>query len=85
MMLVAVIFVANAIVGQIILSKNFAWWGFLFNSIWAIVFVYLNILFVQEHNMGVLGVSLAYLISYFVHTIVQSIFSWFILRERKSH
>lgn len=85
MMLVAVIFVVNAIVGQIILSKNFAWWGFLFNSIWAIVFVYLNILFVQEHNMGVLGVSLAYLISYFVHTIVQSIFSWFILRERKSH
>ena len=84
MMLVAVIFVANGIVAQIILSKNFAWWGFLFNSIWAVSFVGLNIFFVKEQNMGVLGVSLAYLISYLVHTIIQSIFSWFILRKKKS-
>ena len=83
MMLVAVVYVANSIVGQIILSKNYAWWGFLFNALWAIVFIVFNIIFVKQNNMGVWGVSLAYLISYIFHTVVQSIFSWVILVKKK--
>lgn len=83
MMIVAVVFVANSVVGQMILSKNLAWWGFLFNMIWAIIFVMLNILFVQKNNLGVFGISLAYLISYSVHTIIQIFFSWIILKSKQ--
>lgn len=81
MMIVAIIFVANSIVGQIILSKNYAWYGFVFNLIWAIVFIICNIIFVQKNNMGVIGVVYSYLISYFIHTIIQSFFSWIVLKK----
>ena len=81
MLIVAVIFVGNSIVGQIILSKNYAWWGFLFNSIWATVFIFLNIYFVKNHTMGILGVTFSYLISYLLHSIVQIIFCCFILKK----
>lgn len=81
MMIVAVVFVANSIVGQIILSKSYAWWGFAFNLIWGIIFIVCNIIFVQKYNMGVIGVVYSYLISYIVHTIIQSIFSWIILKK----
>jgi len=81
MMIVAIVFVANGIVGQIILSKNYAWWGFIFNLIWATIFIVCNIIFVQKNNMGVIGVVYSYLISYFVHTIIQSVFSWIILKK----
>ena len=81
MMIVAIVFVANGIVGQIILSKNYAWWGFVFNLIWATIFIVCNIIFVQKNNMGVIGVVYSYLISYFVHTIIQSVFSWIILKK----
>ena len=82
MMLVAVIFVANSIVGQVILSKNYAWWGFLFNSIWATIFLLLNIYFVKEQNMGIIGVTCSYLISYLLHTVIQSMFCWLVLRNK---
>jgi len=84
MMIVAVVSVANNIVGQLILSKGYAWWGFTFNGLWAFVFITSTSVLVKKYNMGAVGISLGYLISYIFHTVVQSVFSYVILvRERR--
>ena len=62
--------VASNVVGNAIVSKGKMWIGFLFNSIWALMFIFFSWLFINN-GMGSIGVSFALLISYLVHTIYQ--------------
>jgi len=83
MMMAGVISVANSIIGQIILSKDHAWYGFIFNALWAVVFLFFNFLFVKNMNLGTKGICLSYLMSYLFHIVIQSVFSYVILAGDK--
>lgn len=61
----------NGIVSQAISSKDKLWYGLLFNFIWALVIVSCAYYFVTIKNLGAIGLSYAYLISYIVHTFIQ--------------
>lgn len=65
--------VASNVVGNAIVSKGKMWMGLLFNSIWALMFIFLSWLFINN-GLGSIGVSLALLLSYFIHTIYQFIY-----------
>ena len=64
----------NNVVGQAIASQGKMWIGFYFNLIWALVLVFLCYFFVEYLQMGAYGISLSYLLSYFVHTIIQFVY-----------
>lgn len=74
LLLSSVVCVANGVVGQVIMSKGYAWYGCIFNTLWAISFLGFTWLFVQVYSLGVSGMALAYLFSYLVHTIWQVVF-----------
>ncbi len=74
MMIASIFSAANSIIGQIILSKGRAWWGFLFNLLWAICFISFVYYFVIIRNWGVIGMTLAFLISYCFHVVWQYYF-----------
>lgn len=65
--------VASNVVGNAIVSKGKMWMGLLFNSIWAVMFIFFSWLFINN-GLGSIGVSLALLLSYFIHTIYQFIY-----------
>lgn len=65
--------VASNVVGNAIVSKGKMWMGLLFNSIWALMFIFFSWLFINN-GLGSIGVSLALLLSYFIHTIYQFIY-----------
>ena len=76
---------ANSVIGAIILSKGHAWYGFFFNLLWGITFLIFCYYFVSYHQLGVSGISYAYLISYILHTIWQySYLMYFCLRKKKA-
>ena len=50
-----------------LIAKNLMWWGFLSNLLWEVFFVGSVIYF---KNLGSLGLSLSYVISYGVSTII---------------
>lgn len=83
-LMVSCVFVAlNNIVAQVIVSKSKMWYGFIFNSIWASIFLLLTH-FTCENNMGALGVAIAYACSYLIHLIIQSIYALISLRNDKT-
>ena len=64
----------NNVIGQAIASQGKMWIGFYFNLIWAVVLVFACYFFVEYLQMGAYGISLSYLLSYFVHTIIQFVY-----------
>ncbi len=64
----------NNVIGQAIASQGKMWLGFYVNLIWAIVLLISCYMLVVIFPMGAVGISLAYLISYITHTIVQFIY-----------
>jgi len=71
----------NNVIGQAIASIGKMWNGFLFNSLWAIVLILCAYYFLT-HNYGALGLALAILISYMMHSIWQGIYLYRFLRNR---
>lgn len=61
----------NNVIGQVIASKNKMWLGFLVNLIWGIILILMSYVFIVIFHWGAIGISLAYLISYMVHTAIQ--------------
>jgi len=67
MMLVSCITSYKEGIGRKLIAKNLMWWGFLSNVIWGVLFIGFVILF---KNLGSLGLSLSYFISYTVNTVI---------------
>lgn len=63
----------SSVVGLSIASQAKMWTGLVFNILWAAMFIGLSILFF-EHGLGGVGMSLAVLISYSAHAIVQLVY-----------
>jgi hypothetical protein len=62
----------NNVVGQVIISLNQMWVGFAFNMMWASVLVGAVYLLVPQY--GALGLSVANVIAYGLHTCWQMIY-----------
>lgn len=75
MLFATVLSTANFIISQIILSQNYAWSGFVFNALWAVVFLISCYYFINCLAWGTFGLVLAYAISYLCHTIWQACFA----------
>ena len=67
MMLVSCITSYKEGIGRKLIAKNLMWWGFLSNVIWGVLFIGFVMLF---KNLGSLGLSLSYFISYAVNTVI---------------
>jgi O-antigen/teichoic acid export membrane protein len=67
-----------AVLGQIIASKGKMWAGFTLNFIWAILLVSFSIIFVGKMNFGALGLALAVLCAYILH----SLFAYLYMRSK---
>ncbi len=81
LLVAVVICAANNVVGQIIVSKGKMWIGFGVNVLrgfWLVVFAFL---FVGHYRLGALGLAYAFLLSYILHSVVQS----FIAVKIKNH
>ncbi|MDC8105111.1 oligosaccharide flippase family protein [Chryseobacterium sp. PTM-20240506] len=61
----------NNVIGQLIASQGKMWLGLWVNFIWGISLLCGNYLLVMVFNLGAVGISLAYLFSYLVHTLIQ--------------
>lgn len=64
----------NNVIGQVIASKNKMWLGFYVNMIWGLFLVSFSYLFIVILKMGAIGISLSYLLSYLLHTMIQFLF-----------
>lgn len=64
----------NNVIGQAIASQGKMWLGFYVNLLWAIVLVSSCYLLVNVYQLGAVGISFAYLISYIVHTFLQFLY-----------
>ncbi|MDD1596970.1 oligosaccharide flippase family protein [Riemerella anatipestifer] len=64
----------NNVIGQAIASQGRMWLGFYVNLLWAIVLISNCYLLVDIYQLGAVGISLAYLISYVVHTFLQFLY-----------
>lgn len=67
MMLVSCILAYKEGIGRKLIAQNLVWWGFLSNVVWAILFIGSIMIF---KNLGSLGLSLSYLISYVINTLI---------------
>ncbi len=65
--------VASSVVGSAIVSKGKMWIGFLFNSVWALLFILLSWLFISR-GLGSISISYALFLSYLIHTIYQFVY-----------
>jgi len=64
----AALIAINSVVGQAIASKSKMWVGLLLNLLWGITMVGIAYMFIQK-GLGALGLALAYLIAYALHTL----------------
>ncbi len=64
----------NNVIGNAIASKNRMWAGFFINLLWALILVGATYIFVVHYHYGVTGITLAYLISYSSHTLIQFLY-----------
>jgi O-antigen/teichoic acid export membrane protein len=64
----------NNVIGQAIASQGKMWAGFLANMLWAIILILASWFFIIYFEMGAIGLSIAYLISYIFHTLIQFTF-----------
>lgn len=74
MAITSILITYNSVVGKVIASKGNMWLGFLFNFIWGVVLIVSVYVFVRIYNLGSEGYALGYLLSYFIHSIVQTFY-----------
>lgn len=67
MMLVSCILAYKEGIARKLIAKNLMWWGFLSNLVWGVLFLISIIIF---QNLGALGLSLSYIISYSINTVI---------------
>lgn len=65
--------VASSIVGNSIVSMGKMWLGFIFNLIWACLFICFTWVFLNL-GFGAMGLSYALLLAYIIHTIYQFVY-----------
>ena len=65
----------NNVVGHAIASKGHMWVGFFFNLLWAAAMISLSWIIVHN-GYGAMGLALANLIAYLLHTVWQSIYAF---------
>lgn len=70
---VAIIMATLDVVGQSIASEGRMWFGFALNAIWAVVLITSTWVF---RNSGALGLAIANLIAYAVHTLTSCCYVW---------
>lgn len=77
----AILISVNGVIGQALAGKGKMWIGFYLNLVWAIVLlIFANILL--NLGKGAIGLAYAMFISYFMHTIFQSIIVFkYIIKE----
>jgi O-antigen/teichoic acid export membrane protein len=75
----------TAVVYQVILSKNKAWFSCGFSLLWSAVFLTLVYYFVYLQNFGVLGMSISFLISSVFDSILQYCFLWYLVKKEDRH
>jgi O-antigen/teichoic acid export membrane protein len=78
----AVLVSINNVVAQVISSQSKMWHGFFINMIWACSMVIFSWNLLNEKN-GAEGLALAYLCSYAVHSLVQLIYVYKLMNEKK--
>lgn len=64
----------NNVIGQAIASQGKMWLGFYVNLVWAIALIFSCYILVVKYQLGAIGICMAYLISYIIHTIIQFIY-----------
>lgn len=72
--------VSSSVVGNAIVSKGKMWIGFIFNLIWAFLFILFSCLFIYLGN-GAKSIAIALLISYTIHTIYQYIYLRIVIKK----
>jgi O-antigen/teichoic acid export membrane protein len=70
LILATVISSTAAVIGQAIASLDKMWWGFILNSVWALVLLIGAVLLVPHY--GALGLAGAFLASYSVHAFTST-------------
>ncbi len=73
LVLCSVLIAINNVVGQAIASKGRMWIGLLFNGLWAVMLLTAGFFLIRQ-GYGVLGLALANLIAYVLHTMWVYIF-----------
>lgn len=71
LLIAAILQTVNSVLGQVIASKAKMWLGFAVNLFWGASFLLSAYVFVDYLNLGSLGLSYAFLVSYLLHSIVQ--------------
>jgi O-antigen/teichoic acid export membrane protein len=69
----SVLMAINSVVGQAIASKGKMWVGLLFNGLWGLALLAIGLLLMRQ-GYGALGLAMANLIAYLLHSIWQSIY-----------
>jgi O-antigen/teichoic acid export membrane protein len=77
----AVLVAVNNVVGQVIISKGHMWIGFGFNALWAATMLAGSFVLIRAGH-GALGLALATLIAYLLHTLWQGLF---MIRTLRTH
>lgn len=72
MLITAVIHAINTVLGQVIASKGKMWLGLGVNLIWAIWLIISSYIFINLLSLGAIGLSYALLVSYILHSLLQS-------------
>ncbi len=74
-LLISTVFMSfNNVIGQLLASKDRQWEGLSLNIVWACMLILFSYLFLNYYKIGALGLSLAYLCSYILHTLFQFIY-----------
>ncbi|WP_027385698.1 oligosaccharide flippase family protein [Chryseobacterium gregarium] len=79
LLIAAILQTVNSVLGQVIASKAKMWLGFGVNLFWGISFLTIAYIFVEYLNLGALGLSYAFLLSYLLHSILQGFITFKII------
>lgn len=82
MLITTVLMSVNNIVGNAITSLDKMWFGFLSNFLWGFVLIIFSFIFIKIYSLGAVGLSIAYLLSYTSHTVVQYFILKYITKTR---
>jgi O-antigen/teichoic acid export membrane protein len=77
----AVLIALNQVIGQAIVSKGKMWAAFYLNLLWGGTLLACSIWFISRKH-GAMGLAMAYLLAYILHTLWVSIYTW---RSLKSY
>jgi O-antigen/teichoic acid export membrane protein len=71
----SVLMAVNAVIGQSLASKNKMWIGLLFNVLWGVIILFSSLIAIRQ-GYGAIGLAVAYLCSYILHSIFVSIYAY---------